>query len=368
MSDRRATPTIDVLVVDDSAVTRQVLTELLSHTPGFTVRTASDPFLALEKMKVRRPHVVVLDLEMPRMGGLEFLRKMMAEDPLPVVICSAFAPRGTEQALLALEEGAISVFPKAQTGLKQFFEQEASNLVEALRDAAEARVVRRSPELALAREERRTASALLPPPLVATTPIRAGALIVIGASAGGTDAIRVVLESLPADAPPMAIVLHMRSEFMSPFARRLDGTCPQRVRVAQDGDRIERGTALLAPGGRHLVVVRRGSEYFASVVDGPPVARHRPSVDVLFRAAATAAGANAVGILLTGMGNDGATGMLELRSMGAYTIAQDEATCVVFGMPKEAIAKGAARTVAPLDRIGALALQAAQSTAHKTRG
>jgi two-component system, chemotaxis family, protein-glutamate methylesterase/glutaminase len=361
MSPRRTNRSIDVLVVDDSAVTRQVLTELLSRTPGFTVRTASDPLLAFEKMKQRRPDVMVLDLELPRMGGLDFLRMVMADDPLPVVICSAFAPRGTEQALLALEEGAINIFPKAQSGLKQFFEDTAGNLIEVLRDAAEARVVRRTPELAMAREERKTASALLPPPVLMSTSVRSGALIVIGASAGGTEAIKVVLQSLPADAPPMGIVLHMRPEFVSPFAARLDGACPQRVRVAQHGERLERGTALFAPGGRHLVVVRRGDEYFADVVDGPPVARHRPSVDVLFRSAATAAGKNAVAILLTGMGDDGAAGMLELRSMGAHTIAQDEATCVVFGMPKEAIQRGGAQVVAPLGRIGALAIDAAKS-------
>jgi two-component system chemotaxis response regulator CheB len=362
MSRRTPNRAIDVLVVDDSAVTRQVLTELLSNTPGFTVRAVSDPLLAFDKMKQRRPDVMLLDLEMPRMGGLEFLRKILAEDPLPIVICSAFAARGTEQALLALEEGAINIFPKPQSGLKQFFEEAAADLIQILRDAAEARIVKRTPELIMMREERRTASALLPPPLLTSTPgVRTGSLIVIGASAGGTDAIRVVLQSLPADAPPTAIVLHMRPEFMIPFAKRLDAACPQRVRVAQAGERLERGTALLAPGGRHLVVARRGFEYFVDVLDGPPVARHRPSVDVLFRAAATAAGANTIGILLTGMGNDGAAGMSELRAMDAHTIAQDEASCVVFGMPKEAILRGAAKVIAPLDRIGALALQAAQS-------
>jgi two-component system, chemotaxis family, protein-glutamate methylesterase/glutaminase len=366
MIQRRANPTIDVLVVDDSAVTRQVLTELLGHTPGFTVRTASDPLLAFDKMKQRRPDVLLLDLEMPRMGGLEFLRRVMAEDPLPVVICSAFAPRGTEQALLALEQGAINVFPKPQTSLKQFFEESAGDLLDILRGAAEARVVRRSPGMAMARQDRQTASAILPPPLATAPPIRAGALIVMGASAGGTDAIRVVLQALPADAPPIAVVLHMRPEFVGPFVKRLDEVCPQKVRVAQHGERLERGTALFAPGGRHLVIVRRGWDYVADVVDGPPVARHRPSVDVLFRAAVTAAGANVVAILLTGMGDDGAAGMLELRTAGAHTIAQDEATCVVFGMPKEAILRGAARVVAPLERIGALAIEAARLGARKS--
>jgi two-component system, chemotaxis family, protein-glutamate methylesterase/glutaminase len=366
MIQRKPGRAIDVLVVDDSAVTRQVLTELLTHTPGFSVRTASDPLLAFDKMKQRRPDVMLLDLELPRMGGLEFLRKLMTDDPLPVVICSAFAARGTEQAFLALEAGAVNVFPKPQTSLKEFFYGAAGDLLEILRDAAEARVARRSPEVAMAREARRTASALLPPPLAATPPIRAGALIVIGASAGGTDAIRVVLQDLPQDAPPTAIVLHMRPEFVAPFVKRLDAACLQRVRVAYPGDRLERGIVLFAPGGRHLVVVRRGTEYFADVVDGPPVARHRPSVDVLFRSTATAAGANAVAILLTGMGDDGAAGLLELRKMGASTIAQDEATCVVFGMPKEAISRGAAQIIAPLEQIGELAMQAAKSAARKT--
>jgi two-component system chemotaxis response regulator CheB len=359
MSQRRANAAIDVLVVDDSAVTRQVLTELLSHTPGFVVRTASDPLLALEKMKQRRPDVVVLDLEMPRMSGLDFLRKLMVEDPLPVVICSAFAPRGTELALVALEAGAINLFPKPQTGLKQFFEGAAGDLIEILRGAAEAKIARRSRTTTAASS--RMAPVHAPRPVPLTTATRAGALLVIGASAGGTDAIRAVLEALPADGPPIAIVLHMRPEFMSPFARRLDGACPQRVRVAQHGERLENGSALFAPGGRHLALVHRADGYFAEIQDGPPVNRHRPSVDVLFRAAAIAAGANAVAILLTGMGVDGAAGMVELRTAGAYTIAQDEASCVVFGMPKEAIARGGAGVVAPLGRIGAMALQAAQT-------
>jgi two-component system chemotaxis response regulator CheB len=361
MSSARGTRAIDVLVVDDSALTRQLLTELLSQTPGFTVRTASDPLLAADKMKQRRPDVLVLDLELPKMSGLDFLRQVMADDPVPVIICSAFAPSGTEQALRALEEGAISVFPKPQTGLKQFFEEASATLIDMLRDAAGAKVVRRTQ---LAVEERRTASVLLPAPMARTTRTRSGSLLVIGASAGGTDAIRAVLQRLPADGPPIAIVLHMRPEFVVPFTRRLDAVCPQRVRVAEDGERLENGTALFAPGGRHLLIKRQGTSYFANVVDGPPVARHRPSVDVLFRAAATAAGANAVAILLTGMGDDGAAGMLELRSVGAYTIAQDEATCVVFGMPKEAIARGAVDTVAPLDRIGELAITAAASRAR----
>jgi two-component system chemotaxis response regulator CheB len=360
-SHRGAKRLIDVLVVDDSALTRQVLTELLSQAPGFSVRVASDPLLAFEKLRQRRPDVVVLDLEMPRMSGLDFLRKVMAEDPIPVVVCSAFANRGTQLALLALEEGAVDVFPKPQTGLKKFLQDEASELIDMLRDASEARPVRRSRELTSTREERRTATALLPRPMGVTTPLGTGSLVVVGASAGGTDAIRTVLQTLPADAPPIAIVLHMRAEFVEPFVNRLDGVCPQQVRVAEHGERLHRGKALFAPGGRHLVVVRRRDDYFAEILDGPPVARHRPSVDVLFRSAATAAGAKGIGILLTGMGNDGATGMVELRAAGAYTVVQDEASCVVFGMPKEAIARGAAQAVAPLERIGGLALQAARS-------
>ncbi len=351
--------TTDVLIVDDSALTRQLLSQVLSAEPGFTVRTASDPILAEDKIKQRRPDVLLLDLEMPRMSGLDFLRKLMAEDPIPVVVCSAFAAAGAAQAESALAAGALHVVPKPENGLRRFLEETSGPLVDILRRAGQTRVTVRAP----APESRRSASVLLPPPAV-TAHAPAGALIVIGASAGGTDALPVVLQSMPEGAPPIAVVLHMRADFMTPFAARLDASCPQRVRVAESGDLLESGTVLLAPGGRHLVVARRGVGYAADVVDGPPVSRHRPSVDVLFRAAATAAGRSAVAILLTGMGDDGATGMVELRTMGAHTIAQDEATCLVFGMPREAIARGGVDTVASLDKIGAIALRAAVSRKH----
>jgi two-component system chemotaxis response regulator CheB len=349
---------VDVLVVDDSAVTRQLLTEILSRAPGFTVRTASDPLLAMDRMKARRPDVLLLDLEMPRMKGMDFLRKLMAEDPVPVVICSAFAPKGTEIAIVAMEEGAVDVFPKPQSGLKAFFEQCSGELVDTLREAAAAKVTKRTREHALLREPKRTASALLPPPTTGSS-FAAESLVVVGASAGGTEAIRVVLERMPENAPPLAVVQHMRPEFVAPFAKRLAECCAVQVRVATSGDILQQGTALVAPGGRHLVIARRAGVYVAEVMDGPPVSRHCPSVDVLFRSAASAAGAGAIGALLTGMGDDGARGLLELRTVGAHTIAQDEASCVVFGMPKEAIERGAAVEVVPLDKIAGLILRAA---------
>jgi two-component system, chemotaxis family, protein-glutamate methylesterase/glutaminase len=332
---------IQLLVVDDSAVMRQTMIAICRRARGIEVTVAADPLIALSKIAKQRPDVVLLDIEMPRMDGLTFLRKIMAEDPLPVVVCSALAARGTEVSIRALEEGAVDIAVKPPTPA----------LIDVIRAAAVARVRRRI--------------ARVTPTAPALTPfIRATRKVVaVGASTGGTEALREILESLAADAPGLVIVQHMPEVFTAAFARRLNETCRIEVKEAADGDRIIEGRALIAPGNRHVEVQRDGAEYRVRVVDGPPVSRHRPSVDVLFRSVARAAGVNAVGVILTGMGNDGADGLLAMRNAGASTIAQDEATSIVFGMPKEAIACGAVQVTHPLHHIAAAILNAAHSGA-----
>lgn len=335
-----------VLVVDDSAVTRQALTLLLSQN-GMEVKTASDPLLAIPKLAARRPDVVVLDLEMPRMDGLTWLRRLMAEDPLPVVVCSALSGRWADAAIQALEAGAVDVIAKPQLGLRGFFEASGTAIVDAVQAAAAARLRRRRSPPISGRAPSRPAGR------------RAARIVVIGASTGGPEALRGVLEAMPAGGPAIALVQHMPEGFTRAFARRLNQVCAIEVKEAESGDRLVPGRALIARGDRHLVLHRSGSHYLAELADGPLVSRHRPSVDVLFRSAAQAAGADALGILLTGMGNDGAQGLLEMRREGAFTIAQDEASSVVFGMPKEAIALGAVHEVLPLGRIAAAILDRA---------
>ncbi len=341
-----------VLVVDDSAVVRQALSAILSGA-GMQVEVAADPIFAIEKIRRRRPDALVLDIEMPRMDGLTFLRWLMAEeDPVPALICSSLAGSGTEVAVQALERGAVGIVAKPALGVKGFLHDSADQLVEGVRGAIQARVRRRAP----APEPRQDAGAALPrpPPALATTTSK---VVAVGASTGGTEALRELLERMPPDAPGIAVVQHMPEVFTGAFARRLHGLCRIEVKEAEQGDRICSGRALIARGNYHLAVRRSGAHYFAELLDGPPVSRHRPSVDVLFRSAAQAAGANAVGVILTGMGGDGAQGLLEMRQAGAHTIAQDEATCVVFGMPREAIAAGAASEVLPLPNIAASVLR-----------
>jgi two-component system, chemotaxis family, protein-glutamate methylesterase/glutaminase len=334
---------IRVLVVDDSAVVRQALSRILGRA-GMHVDSASDPILAHEKMRRARPDVIVLDVEMPRMDGLTFLRMVMREHPLPVVICSGLAGAGTDVALAALEEGAVEIVAKPRLGVKDFLEDSARRMVHAVRAAAQARIRAPLPRPSPGAEPTAAPS---PRPLRETT----HKVVVVGASTGGTEAIRELLQAMPPDAPGIAIVQHMPEVFTAQFAKRLDAICRIEVKEAEPDDRLAPGRALIARGNHHLVVRRSGAAYRVEVEEGPPVSLHRPSVDVLFRSAARSAGANAVGVLLTGMGDDGAEGLLALREAGAHTIAQDEATCVVFGMPKEAIARGAAREVLPLPRI-----------------
>jgi two-component system, chemotaxis family, protein-glutamate methylesterase/glutaminase len=354
--DRRV---LSVLVVDDSAVVRQAVTAVLSQDPGLVVTVAADPYIALDKMGRSRPDVILLDLEMPRMDGLTFLRKIMAEDPIPVVVCSSLAARGTEAAIRALEEGAVEVLAKPQLGIRDFVHDSADELIETIRAAAEARVRRRSPLVTPL--PRHTADVVLAPrpPLIPAPRSHVDVVVAVGASTGGTEALRTLLEGMPDDAPPLLIVQHMPERFTAAFARRLNEHCRIEVKEAADGDHVCRSRALIAPGNRHMLLRRRDDHYVVELADGPPVCRHRPSVDVLFRSVAQTAASQAIGVIMTGMGDDGAAGLLEMRHAGAFTLAQDERTSVVFGMPGEAVRRGAALDVLPLIQLGPAIVRAA---------
>jgi len=356
---------VRVLAVDDSALVRQAVLAILSKVRGFSVQTAADPFIAMDKMKRERPDVILLDLEMPRMDGITFLRKIMAEDPIPVVVCSALAAEASETALHALEEGAVEVVTKPKLGVRTFIEESAVLLADALRAAA---LAGPRPRTARALAAQRAAAKASPVPLPARTPlaVTTDKVIAVGASTGGTEALRALLEAMPPDCPGIVIVQHMPEGFTRAFADRLNQTCPIEVKEASDGDRILDGRALVAPGNRHLEVRRSGAHYVVAVSDGPLVSRHRPSVDVLFRSVARAAGANAVGVIMTGMGSDGADGLLEMKRSGSATVAQDEASCVVFGMPKEAIDRGAVDDVASLARLPGLMLLRARAAVRRS--
>lgn len=348
---------VRVLIVDDSASVRQTLTDILSADPGIEViGTASDPFVAARRIQQDLPDVITLDVEMPRMDGITFLRKLMAQHPVPVVMCSSLVEDGSTTLMQALEAGAVDIILKPKVDTKHALMESSVHICDAIKGAAKANL-KRLPAAASARRAaptaKLTADAVLPPPV-----IRQGAMarttesvVCIGASTGGTESLRVVLEALPADCPGIVIVQHMPEKFTEAFARRLNGLCQADVKEAADGDTVLRGRVLIAPGNRHTLLQRSGARYYVAVKDGPLVSRHRPSVDVLFRSAAQYAGANAIGIIMTGMGDDGARGLKEMKDAGAFTIAQDEATSVVFGMPREAIELGAAEKVLPLDRL-----------------
>ena len=339
---------IKVLVVDDSAVVHQVLTAQLQADPDIEmIGAAADLLLAMTRMQVQWPDVIVLDIEMPRMDGITFLKKIMAERPTPVVICSTLTEKGTETAMAALSAGAVSIITKPKIGLKQFLNDVSDDLISAVKAAARANVRRLqvAPKL--------TADAVLP-----AADARSSALlrttdrvVALGTSTGGTQALEVVLRALPRMSPGIVIVQHMPEHFTAAFAERLNGLCQIEVREARHNDRVVAGRALIAPGGKHMLLRRNGAQYHVEVVDGPLVNRHRPSVDVLFRSVAKCAGANALGVIMTGMGDDGAAGLLEMRKAGAQTVGQDEASCVVYGMPKEAVKRGAVAKVVPLDAI-----------------
>jgi two-component system, chemotaxis family, protein-glutamate methylesterase/glutaminase len=340
---------IRVLIVDDSALVRQTLSQVLSTDPAIEViATASDPFVAAERISEQMPDVITLDIEMPRMDGLTFLRKIMAQHPIPVVVCSSLAEEGAQTTLKALEYGAVEIIAKPRLGSKQFLEESRVLLCQAVRAAAAARLRATAPSHVV--EPKLTADAILTrgtSAMLETTE----KVVVIGASTGGTEALRSLLEAMPLDAPGIVIVQHMPEMFTRAFAQRLDSLCRISVKEAEPNDTVLRGRALIAPGNHHALLKRSGARYYVDIKDGPLVSRHRPSVDVLFRSAARYAGPNAVAAILTGMGDDGASGMLEMKLAGAVTIAQDEATSVVFGMPNEAIKRGAVDMILPLPQI-----------------
>ncbi|MFL6699322.1 MAG: chemotaxis response regulator protein-glutamate methylesterase [Vitreoscilla sp.] len=348
---------ISVMVVDDSAVVRQVVAGLLAAAPGIEVLAAvADPLLAIERLRQAWPDVIVLDVEMPRMDGITFLRKIMAERPTPVVICSTLTEKGAKTTLEALAAGAVAIVTKPRLGLKQFLNEAGDELVATVRAAARAnvrRLVPRSDAAPPAVAPKNTADVILAPGGPRAMTQTTERVIALGTSTGGTQALEEVLSALPRVCPGIVIVQHMPEKFTAAFAARLDGLCRIEVKEAQHNDRVMPGRALIAPGGRHMLLKRSGAQYVVDVVDGPVVNRHRPSVDVLFRSVAKSAGVNALGVIMTGMGDDGAAGLAEMRSAGARTLAQDEDTCVVFGMPKEAIKRGGVERSVPLQGIAA---------------
>ncbi|NTV49657.1 MAG: chemotaxis response regulator protein-glutamate methylesterase [Geobacteraceae bacterium] len=344
---------IKVLVIDDSALVRQTLCDILNSDPEIeVVGSAADPILAAERMRTVIPDVITLDVEMPRMDGLTFLQKLMSQHPIPVVMCSSLAESGSETALKALEYGAVDIITKPKMGTKQFIEESKTRICDAVKGAAAARLgplraMRTMKEIS----PKYSADVIMEKPNTKAMILTTEKVVVVGASTGGTEALRVFLEALPEDTPGIVIVQHMPENFTAAFAKRLDSICRVTVKEAQDNDTIVRGRALIAPGNHHMLLKRSGARYYVEIKDGPLVSRHRPSVDVLFRSAARYAGKNAVGVIMTGMGDDGAHGMKEMFDGGAITIAQDEATCVVYGMPHEAVKMGGVNKVMPLQNI-----------------
>jgi two-component system, chemotaxis family, protein-glutamate methylesterase/glutaminase len=347
---------IKVLIVDDSAVVRQVMTSLLSKESGIQVLgAASDPIFAMTKMNQDWPDVVLLDVEMPRMDGITFLKKIMSVRPTPVVICSTLTEKGAETSMQALAAGAIEIVTKPKVGLKEFLTEDTALIVNAIKAAAQANMRHmkavthvRGP-VKLSQEPARPSETSVR--TIGTTTDR---FVAIGTSTGGTQALQTVLTQLSRVSPGIVIVQHMPEKFTGAFAARLNNMCEIEVLEARQGDRIIPGRALIAPGGKHMAVKLSGAQYQVEILDGPPVNRHKPSVDVLFRSVAKYAGKNALGIIMTGMGDDGARGLKEMYDVGARTVAQDEQSCVVFGMPKEAIKLGAADKVVPLSAIAGI--------------
>ena len=385
---------IKVLIIDDSALVRQTMSDVLNLDPEIQViATASDPIFGVKKIQAERPDVIILDIEMARMDGLTFLKKLNAtSDPIPVVVCSAGVEKGSENAVKALEYGACDVIAKPSLGTKKFIEESKTIIGDAVKAAYKssgklkslipsaltgkkihtaastvAKEVHKSLERAGERfsdkiQPKLSADVILEEPKEGNFTVlkTSERVVVVGASTGGTEALKDFLEMLPADSPGIVIVQHMPKHFTAAFAQRLDGLCKINVKEAEDGDEVIQGRALVAPGDFHTLLKRDGNRYYVEVKSGPLVSRHRPSVDVLFRSAARYAGQNAVGIIMTGMGDDGAHGMKEMHDTGAYTIAQDEATCIVYGMPGEAVKLGGVDKIVPLPDIAHAMLTAAK--------
>ncbi|TRX02120.1 protein-glutamate methylesterase/protein-glutamine glutaminase [Candidatus Methylobacter oryzae] len=349
---------IKVLIVDDSAVVRQVLSGLLNSVPGIEViGAAPDPIFAMKKMETEWPDVIVLDIEMPRMDGVTFLKKLMSERPTPVVICSTLTEKGAEITMQAMSAGAVDIITKPKINLRNFLQESRSLITDVIKAAAGSRPRTIKSNTATPGTAANTNSlfgASASRPMLQTT----DRVIVIGTSTGGTQALEYLFTQLPRTAPPIVVVQHMPEHFTAAFAKRLDGICQVTVKEAAQNDRVLPGVVLIAPGGKHMLLHRSGAQYQVDVKDGPLVSRHRPSVDVLFRSSAQSAGANAIGIILTGMGDDGAHGMKEMHDAGALTIAQDETSCIVYGMPKEAVKLGAVDGILPLSAIPQLIMQA----------
>jgi two-component system, chemotaxis family, protein-glutamate methylesterase/glutaminase len=352
---------IRILIVDDSALVRQTLTSIYSSDPEIEViGAAGDPYAAAEIMREHTPDVLSLDVEMPRMDGITFLKKIMTQHPIPTIICSTLTEKNAETTMKALEYGAVSIIQKPKVGTKQFMEESKIMLCDAVKAAAKAKVKKYIPRT-LKVSQKLTADAVLPKAtgnaMIQTTE----KIIVVGASTGGTEALLTLLQAMPVDCPGIVIVQHMPEKFTAAFAQRLNTLCDIVVKEAADNDTVLRGQALIAPGNLHMLLKRSGARYYVQVKEGPLVSRHRPSVDVLFRSAARYAGRNAVGVIMTGMGDDGAKAMLEMHEAGAVTVAQDEVSCVVFGMPGEAIKLGGVDKVVPLTQIAPLVLQLCRS-------
>ncbi|MBK9991645.1 MAG: chemotaxis response regulator protein-glutamate methylesterase [Verrucomicrobia bacterium] len=339
---------IQVLIVDDSSVVRQTLSDILASDPAIKViGTASDPYQAVEFMRNQKPDVMILDIEMPRMDGLTFLQKIMEQHPIPVIICSSIATAGAATTLKAMELGAVDVIAKPKLGTQEFLIESSITLCDAVKAASRIHPNRLIPKPA----QKLSADAVLAKAASRPSFETTQKIVVVGASTGGTEALVEFLTHMPMNAPGIVVVQHMPEHFTRSFAERLDSLCRISVKEAEPNDVVSPGCALIAPGGRHTLVKRTGARYYVEIREGPLVSRHRPSVDVLFRSAARYVGHNAIGVIMTGMGDDGAAGMKELHDTGAHTIAQDEASCVVFGMPKEAIALGGVDQILPLNQI-----------------
>ena len=355
---------VKVLIIDDSAVVRQTLSSIIESDSRLQVMaTASDPYAAARKMQKEAPDVITLDVEMPRMDGVTFLKRLMSQHPLPVVIISSLTDSGTETAMKALEYGAVEIITKPKMDAKNFFEESKIRICDAIFAASHTRPrtkIKTNPPV-IKVEPRHSADAVIPSKTGRNSMIKTTEkVVVIGASTGGTEALVQILQALPHDSPGIVIVQHMPEQFTRSFAARLDSICDISVQEARNNDTVIRGRALIAPGNRHTLLKRSGARYYVEVTDGPMVNRHRPSVDVLFRSAAYCAGANAVGLIMTGMGNDGAKGLLEMKEAGGITLAQDEKSCIVYGMPQEAMKLGAVGMVVPLEQAAATIVKKAR--------